>query len=199
MYMRVLGQLGWLSQSTRYDIAYAVQELGAYLSDPSIHHMKSALHILLYLRQNPRLGPFYYTQRSGCGNCILEAWVDADWGADATSRSTGGFYMTLHGGIISWEAKRQKLVTLSTAESEYNSMVRCAKHALYTRQFLGILNFPSMLPKDDKNHTAIPSTTIYTDSQAAQAIVESMEGINVEYPTGYTRVGYLTGLTCSES
>ena len=46
----------------------------------------------------------------------------------------------MNGGAISWESKRQNIVTKSSTESEYVGMSKAASQALWIRSFLMELN-----------------------------------------------------------
>lgn len=51
---------------------------------------------------------------------FVQAYCDADFAGDSESRkSTSGFVRVMNGTAICWSSKRQSVVALSTAESEY--------------------------------------------------------------------------------
>jgi hypothetical protein len=54
---------------------------------------------------------------------MISAFSNADWTGCADDRnSIGGFAVFLGPNLISWCAKKQKTVSRSSAEAEYNAM-----------------------------------------------------------------------------
>jgi hypothetical protein len=53
----------------------------------------------------------------------LTAYSDADWaGCPDTRRSTSGYCVYVGGNFVSWSSKRQKTVSRSSAEAEYQAV-----------------------------------------------------------------------------
>ncbi|GKC35806.1 gag/pol polyprotein, partial [Tanacetum coccineum] len=53
----------------------------------------------------------------------LEAFSDADWAGDSNDRrSTGGFAIYLGSNLISWTARKQRMVSRSSTEAEYKAL-----------------------------------------------------------------------------
>ena len=72
---------------------------------------------------------------------LSKAILTADWAGDqsTSSRSTSGFVFNLGSGAISWSAKRQSTVALSTCEAEYGWYKRRLLRRLFGyRQLLRI-------------------------------------------------------------
>lgn len=57
-YRRLVGRLLYLT-STRLDIAFATQQVGQFMSSPTLSHHKAAVRILRYLKRSPGLGLFF--------------------------------------------------------------------------------------------------------------------------------------------
>jgi hypothetical protein len=72
-----------------------------------------------------------------------------------------GYIFLVNGGAISWSSKKQELVTLSTAESEYVAATYAAKEALWLRRIIGEVYQPLQDP-----------ITLYSDSQSAIALTK---------------------------
>ena len=91
---------------------------------------------------------------------LMRAYVDADLaGCTDTYKSTTGFAIMLYGGVISWMAKIQPTVALSTAEAETNAAVEAVKQLMHLRLLLRELGneavgeYPTKLYED--NNAAI--------------------------------------------
>lgn len=128
-YRAAIGSLLFVAITTRPDIAFAVNLLSRYCEDPGIGHWAAVKRILRYLKGTVELKLTY-----GSSEENIVGYTDADWAADLDSRkSTSGYIFTLHGGAISWNAKRQPTVALSSTESEYMSAVSGIQEAIWLR------------------------------------------------------------------
>lgn len=89
--------------------------------------------------------------------------VDADWGANLIDRrSYSGYVFVLAGASVSWEARKQRTVALSSTEAEYVAMTEATKKAMYllgTLKDLGI---------------SYEKVTLFNDSQSAQKLIQGL-------------------------
>ena len=68
---------------------------------------------------------------------ILKGYSDADWAGQIDDRrSTSGYVFFVAGGPVSWQAKTQKSVALSTAEAEYMALSDASKEAVHLKALL---------------------------------------------------------------
>ena len=157
-YAAAFGTLNWIAMTTRPDIAFATNICGRYASNPGIKHWNLVKRIFGYLKRTIDLKINY--KRS---NDKIKGYTDADFaGCTDTRKSTTGYAFTLAGGPISWKSKRQKCVSMSTAESEYIAIGNGVKEALWLRKLMTHINKPSK-----------EGTEIYTDNTAAYQNVKS--------------------------
>ena len=120
-------------------------------------HRKAALRVVRYLRTTANCAlPF---RRSGF---TLSAYVDADFAMEHDRKSITGYVILLGDNIIAWRSSKQRLVTLSTCESEYVALSACAREVMIWRTFMAELGWPQGEP-----------TVIRTDSAAAKALAEA--------------------------
>jgi hypothetical protein len=117
---------------TRPDIAYAVQQVCLHMHDPRDSHLTAMKRIVRYLRGTP---DYRLLRRSRSTD--LAVYSDADWaGCPDTRRSTSGYAVSLGDNLVSWSAKRQTVVSRSSAEAEYRAVANGVAEATWLRQLL---------------------------------------------------------------
>lgn len=122
----------YLMTCTRPDIAFTVNSLSKYTSNPGDNHWKAIVRILRYLRYTRNYG-LHYTREPA----VLEGFSDASWISDIkNSKGTSGYVFTLGGGAVSWKSSRQTIITRSTMESEFVALDKTGEEAEWLRNFL---------------------------------------------------------------
>lgn len=152
-YQSIVGSITYLAMSTRADLAFSAMALGHHSSDPQPKHMAAAKQVLRYLwgtrnhvlmfdSSRDVISPRVDSQiRSSCG------FSDADWASDSKTRlSVSGYIFYYHGGAISWSAKRQRVIALSSTEAEYYAITHAVREALCLRRFLLEMGLPIPSP-----------------------------------------------------
>src|SRR3954464_11263410 len=67
---------------------------------------------------------------------ILSGYTDADWGnCPDTQRSISGFIFQIDNGPVTWSAKKQPTVALSSMEAEYMAM------SIATQEICGSIHY----------------------------------------------------------
>ncbi|SGY15922.1 BQ5605_C012g06703 [Microbotryum silenes-dioicae] len=145
-YRAIVGKLLYLSGTTRPDIAFTISKAACFCNDFMAEHWEALKHILRYLVGTRNFG-IRYQKSFQPMSAILEGFVNADHGADpVTRRSVSGYVFMCAGGAISWIAKRQTLVTLSSTEAEYVAMSYAARKGIWLRRLLADLGFEQTAP-----------------------------------------------------
>jgi hypothetical protein len=144
-YRSIVGQLNYLTGSSRGELAFAVHQCARFAADPKRQHEKALLKILRYLKGTPN-GGLIITPRKALG---LECYVDADfaggWCKDtshdpASVLSRSGYVIRLYGCPILWVSKLQTEIALSTTESEYIALSQAMREVIPLLDIYGHIN-----------------------------------------------------------
>lgn len=118
-------------------------KLSQFCSKPEPRHYAAAKRVLRYLKgsKHPRL-----RYNADDMELPLKGYTDSDWAGNVVDRtSTSGYLWTLSGAPISWSAKKQTSIALSSTEAEYVAMTRAVQEGLWLRQALDQMNIPRAL------------------------------------------------------
>ena len=89
-YQSAVGSLMYLAVSTRPDIAFSVNNLAWFNSNPQKEHWTALKRILRYLKGTTNIGILY--KHDGSDKCVQ--YSDADWAGDPSDRkSTSGYIL----------------------------------------------------------------------------------------------------------
>jgi hypothetical protein len=165
-YAELVGSLNWLASNSRPDISTAVGTLCRFISNPGRQHWKAAQQVLRYLSGTKHHGIAFEKQKD---QPEIVGFSDADWAGDPdTRRSTTGYIFMLAGGPVSWKSKLQPSTSLSSVEAEYVALCGAVREAVWLRQLLTELGFPSKGPttiaEDNKGCISVSSNN-RTDSR----------------------------------
>lgn len=157
-YRELIGSLNYLAVCTRPDISYSVSYLSQFLSCYDNSHWTAAKRILRYLKKT-----INFKLNFKFDNSDVKGFTDSDWGNNIEDRrSFSGFVFLIGNSAVSWEAKKQKTVALSSTEAEYMSLSDGCKEALYLQKLMGELNLLD-----------ISNIKIFVDNNGALKLSES--------------------------
>lgn len=151
----LIGDLRYLADSTRLDIALATARLERYTSKPTIAHWKLSLHILRYLKNTTDHGILYTASDSD----TLKTYCDSDFANASDRRSITGTIHNAFGFPVHWISKKQATIALSTCEAEYIAASQALQETLWIRRMI-----EQMRNNDTNINHKLPPTTIATDS-----------------------------------
>ena len=128
----LIGQLLWLSNRTRPDLAYAVNIAAQKIVANPCEAVARAEHAIRYLRHAPGVSLHYKPATGNCGKwdqlrfqetaTSLDSYSDASFAADEQCRSFGCIQLFWAGALIAWSSNRQTLIASHTAECELYSL-----------------------------------------------------------------------------
>ena len=138
-YRQLIGCFVYLTVCTRPDIAFAVSVLAKFLVFPTDEHWKSALRLLAYLRDTSTYGLSLGGEEVSISSAVIQgqdkhltAFVDSDWANNPEDYiSVTGFAFYLGTSPVSWTAKKQKLVTLSSTGAEFITLCDVTREILW--------------------------------------------------------------------
>ncbi|CAK9820237.1 Retrovirus-related Pol polyprotein from transposon TNT 1-94 [Anthophora quadrimaculata] len=160
-YREAIGSLLFAARICRPDIEFAVNYASQFLSCYDNIQWQAVKKIMRYLNGTRDYGIVYGNSGSSLD---ISGFTDADYaGCIRTRRSRSGFVFILNGGPISWSSQLQKVVALSTAESEYIALAHGVKDAIWLRHMLNELDVVCNI---------VP---VFVDNQAAIKIAGNSE------------------------
>ncbi|GJT51071.1 uncharacterized mitochondrial protein-like protein [Tanacetum coccineum] len=141
-YRTLVGKLIYLT-ITKPDIAFAAQLLSQFSHSPHTSHLKALQRVLRYIKLSPGQGLFFLRSNS----LTLQAYCDSDWATCPESRrSITGFGIFLGHGLISWQSKKQAVVSRSSIEAEYRALADCSCEITWLNSLLQDLHIPITTP-----------------------------------------------------
>src|SRR6202522_727053 len=155
-YQEAVGLLMYVSLGTQPDITYAVQSVSRFSKNPGQAHWEAVKRIFSYLKGTKE---FWLTY--GGPQKELKGYADADGSMAEDRHAISGYAFLFHRGAVSWAAKRQEIVSLSTTESEYVAITHASKEALWLRSLISQFFDITLEP-----------TTLFSDNQSAIALTK---------------------------
>ena len=127
VYRSVAMRAAYLAQD-RPDLQVATRSLAQGLQQPTLRHQLMLKRLARYLRYRPRMAQFFPRQ-TYINPFVM--WTDSDHaGCIKTRKSVSGGVLMAGGCCIKTYSKGQGVVSLSTGEAEYYSLVSGASNLL---------------------------------------------------------------------
>jgi Reverse transcriptase (RNA-dependent DNA polymerase)/GAG-pre-integrase domain/Integrase core domain len=169
-YLSAIGALMYLAVNTRPDIAFAVNLLARFSSEPTKRHWNGVKHIFRYLRGTTDLGLFY---KNGTGHVLvgyadLVGFADAGYLSDPTkAKSQTGYVFTYGDTAISWKSTKQTLTATSSNQAELIALYEAGRECVWLRSLIN-----HILGESGLNTLDGSPTTIYEDNTACIAQIK---------------------------
>ena len=113
------------------------------MQEPRRVHWEGALRVLAYIKRAPRRGLVYRRH----GHLRIEVYSDVGYAGDkGDHKSITGYCTYIGGNLVTWRSRKQKVVSCSSAESEYRAMAETAREMVWLRSFLEDLGISSPFP-----------------------------------------------------
>ena len=143
--------IGLYAARDRVDVMYCVKELSSFMSCPTVCALQKMRKLVGYLKATgdmamrlsllslPEFGNGKL-KKNGEKFWNVEAYTDANWSARKTHRRSTSCAVHFVNGIFAYASSRtQRVVSLSSAESELHSMVSGCSDAIFLRRCMQFL------------------------------------------------------------
>jgi hypothetical protein len=105
---------------------------------PNKDHIETMIKILRYLKSSPRKGIMF----SKHNHLRVKGYTYVDLVRNIFDRKSTLRYFTFVGGnLVTWRSKKQKVVTLSSAEAEFHGMTKGLSELLLLKRLLTEISF----------------------------------------------------------
>lgn len=160
-YKEAVGSLLYLAMVTRPDIAYAVNAVSQYAETPSKERWNAVKRIIKYVKGTTGYGILFKPDKPP----NLKTYSDADFAGDkATRKSTSGSVIFVGETAVSWAARKEKSVALSTTESEFMAASDTAKEVVWLERLL-----------KDLVSVSVSKPALLVDNQSAIKLIKNPE------------------------
>ena len=161
IYEKAVGEIRYIADSTRPDIAFATTALARALKKPTRRHWKLVQRLAQYLGSTRDEG--ILMPSSEAKDVTVSAYSDADYANDKTTRkSITGMLTMVNGAPVQWLAKQQPVVAKSTCEAEYIAAAEAATLTTWLQNLITETGITSARP------------TMHIDNTAAAKMAKSM-------------------------
>lgn len=148
-YQKIIGDLRYITDCTRPDIAFAVNSLSAATHKPTTRHWSCLKFLIRYLKGTIHYGILFKpaaanqlwtpTNVSSYKSDLspLSSYSDSDFANDENDRKSisGGVHL-LYGSPIAWQSSKQRIQALSTCEAEYIAATSTTQLTQWLRRLL---------------------------------------------------------------
>jgi hypothetical protein len=111
-----------------------------YVSKPGKNHLIAAKSVLRYLQFSTDYH-LEFCRGKATGNLFLYCYCHASWCCQEDGSSITGFVFKVLTGPVTWCAKKQSSIALSTAEAEYVALSHAVQEAIWLRHLLKGLGY----------------------------------------------------------
>ena len=149
-FAQLLGELQFLTNATQPDIAFAVNHLSSYTTNPTMEHVTALKRILRYLKGTKSHGIKYSSSHGDNDDLFhgfFHGFADVAYANTDDYKSMAGYIFIAAGGAITWCSKRQTFTALSTTKAKYITLSEAAHEAYWLRNLYEELA-PTMIKGD---------------------------------------------------
>ena len=132
-FLKSVGSLMYAQVCTRPDIAFVVNALGRYLSNPGLNNWKAVKKVMRYSQGTKD----YMLTYKRSYQLEVTGYSDSDFaGCPDDIKSTSGFIFMMARGAVSWKSVKQTLTATSTMEAEYVTCYEATCQAMWLKKLI---------------------------------------------------------------
>jgi histone deacetylase 1/2 len=175
-YRSLVGGLNYISNGTRPDVTFTVNQLSKYSNAPTVAHWEAAIDCLRYLYSTitwgiklgagGQLSHFHWVYRTLAPEPDAVAYADANHGTGIDDKkSISGIVVQVLGGPVSWASRVQAVTSTSTTESEFRALSEASKEVLWLAKIVrlfGISTKPFLIRGDSQGAIGSIKNASYT-------------------------------------
>ncbi|XP_060195238.1 secreted RxLR effector protein 161-like [Lycium barbarum] len=171
-YLSVVGSLMYAQVCTRPNIAFIVNALGRYQSNPGRSHCVATKKVMRYLKKTRD----YMLVYKKVDDLEVIGYSDSDYGGCPDDlRSTSGFIFMLAGGAISWKSVKQTLTASSTVQAEFVACYGAATQASWLKIFISGLVIVDSISRPLKIYCDNRAAVFYSKNNKSSSVSKHME------------------------
>ena len=165
-FQSLVAKLLYPAQIVRPDIAWSVNFLARFASNPTDEQIALLRRVVVYCKTHATLGitykynPDFYQQ----DNLNFSVYSDVAYADNLERKSSAGYVAQLLNAPVSFKAYRQRIVTSSSTEAEFVALTYAAKEAAWIRRLLQQVGY---------NGTDVKPTALYSDNLPAVQLVKN--------------------------
>jgi len=185
-----VAKLVYLSKRCRPDVLLVVSHLAGRVSKPTRKDKDALLKLLGYLKFTIDLKLSYFR-----GNVNPTIYADASFGCHPDGSSRSGIVIMMSGGTVAAYTSKQKMITLSSCESELISLTEATCHGIWIKNLLISLGFKiGAIPICEDNMAAISlvSNTGTAKRRRTRHINVKYEFVKQRIKLGDVKVNYVS-------
>ena len=136
-YRQILGEIRYITDSTRPGIAYATNLLAQHMAKPQQNHQQGLKSLLRYMKGTRTHGLFYPQQEQPSSQqSISRPSVMPNLPMKGIENPSQELVHNYYRTPISWNSRKQNFVPLSATEVEYIGATAATRHMIWLRKLL---------------------------------------------------------------
>ena len=140
-YRSAIGQLNYLTGSTRPELMMSVHQCARFSDDPRLPHEQAVKRIVRYLKSTADRGILLRPDEKRGLECHVDADFAGGWNPQmakdpASCYSRTGYIIWYAGCPLIWSSKMQTTIALSTTKAEYMALSASLRDVIYVLQLL---------------------------------------------------------------
>ena len=140
-YRSAIGQMNFITGSTRPEMQMAVHQCARFSNDPKLSHEQAVKRIVRYLKRTKDEGLILRPDPSKSLECYVDADFAGAWNQEYSDDATNclsrtGYVIKYAGCPILWQSKLQSTIALSTTEAEFIALSTALRDVIYVMQLL---------------------------------------------------------------